>query len=104
MTASDSAVWRQRTFGNEFLVNEAIDDAGRSKGLAPEDLPDEHSDVLFETIRRFKGLERDVIVLVELSPDIERLDQVLYAGMTRATSHLTVIAPTSLVERLRGVA
>ena len=43
VTASESLVWRQRTFGNEVLVNEAIDDDGRSKGLAPEDLPDENS-------------------------------------------------------------
>ena len=100
VTATESLVWRQRRFGNEVLVNEAIDDAGRSKGLAPEDLPDDPDDVLFETIRRFKGLERDVVVLVELSPDAQRLDQVLYTGLTRATTHLTVIAPPALVERL----
>ncbi len=99
--ATDSEVWKQRTFGNEYLVNEAIDDAGYSKGLAAEDLPEEHSDILFESIRRFKGLEREVIVLVELSPDIDRLDQVLYTGLTRATTHLTVIAPSALVERIR---
>jgi len=102
VTASESAVWRQRTFGNEVLVNEAIDDAGRSRGLAPEDLPDDPDDVLFETIRRFKGLERDVVVLVELSPDTRRLDQLLYTGLTRATTQLTVIAPPALADRLRG--
>ncbi len=99
--ATDSDVWKQRTFGNEYLVNEAIDHAGYSKGLAAEDLPEEHADILFESIRRFKGLEREVIVLVELSPDIDRLDQVLYTGLTRATTHLTVIAPPALVERLQ---
>jgi hypothetical protein len=102
VTASKSAVWAKRTFGNEVLVNEAIDDAGDSPGFAPEDLPAEPDEVLFETIRRFKGLERDVIILVELSADIGRLEQVLYTGLTRATTHLTVIAPTDLVERLRG--
>ncbi len=100
VTASESTVWRQRTFGNEVLVNEAIDDAGHSKGLAPEDLPGDPDDVLFETIRRFKGLERDVVILVELSPDARRLDQVLYTGLTRATTHLTVIAPAELVAKL----
>ena len=100
VTASESAVWRERTFGNQVLVNEAIDDAGHSRGLAPEDLPDEPDEVLFETIRRFKGLERDVVVLVELSADLPRLDQVLYTGLTRATTHLTVIAPPELAARL----
>ena len=100
--ASESEVWKQRTFGNEYLVNEAIDDAGYSKGLAAEDLPEEHSDILFESIRRFKGLEREVIVLVELSTDIDRLDQVLYTGLTRATTHLTVIAPPALANRINA--
>ena len=60
------------------------------------------AEVLFETIRRFKGLERDVVVLVELSPDARRLEQLLYTGLTRATTHLTVIAPPALVGRLHG--
>nr|MBA3236366.1 ATP-binding domain-containing protein [Chloroflexota bacterium] len=101
VNAEKSGVWHQRTFGNEVLVNEAIDDKGRSKGLAAEDLPEDPDDVHFETIRRFKGLERDVVVLVELTPDLDRLDQVLYTGLTRATSHLTVIVPQALVSRVR---
>ena len=80
VTATESSVWRQRTFGNEVLVNAAIDDAGRSKGFAPEALPDEPDEVLFETIRRFKGLERDVIVLVELSPEIGALTKCCTPG------------------------
>ena len=55
-------------------------------------MPDEPSDcVVFETVRRFKGLERPVVVLVEL----------LYVGLTRATTQLVVIAPPELVGRLR---
>jgi hypothetical protein len=33
--------------------------------------------VLFESIRRFKGLERDVIILVELPESGERPDELL---------------------------
>jgi hypothetical protein len=100
-SAPDSEVWRQRRFGNTVLWNEAFDDEGRSKGLPPERVPEEPDDcVLFETIRRFKGLEREVIVLCELPEEAGRLDELLYVGLTRATTHLVVIAPPALVERL----
>ena len=89
-------------FGNATLWNEALDDEGRSKGLAPELVPDEPPDVvLFESIRRFKGLEREVIVLCELPEDIGRLDELLYVGLTRATTHVVAVAPEGLAERLR---
>ena len=66
-------------------------------------MPDEPGDVvLFETIRRFKGLEREVIVLCELPEDASRLDELLYVGLTRATTHVVVIAPPALAQRLRG--
>jgi hypothetical protein len=97
-----SAVWRQRTFGNEVLANPSVDDAGHHLGLAAGDTPDLPSDALLcESIRRFKGLERPVIVLVELKPDNDRLDQHLYVGASRARQHLVVIAPPAIVERLR---
>lgn len=57
-----------RRFGNVVLANEAIHDDGTSRGLPHEDVPDEPDDcVVFESIRRYKGLEREVVVLVELS-------------------------------------
>ena len=79
----------------------------RSLGLPAEEVPDEPPDagiVLFETIRRFKGLERPVVVLCELPETGERLDQLLYTALTRATAHLVVIAPPALAARLRETA
>jgi superfamily I DNA/RNA helicase len=100
---STSAVWKQRTYGNEVLWNGSYDDAGRSLGLAPELQPEQPSDVvLFDSIRRFKGLEREVVILVELAADDPRLDQLLYVGMTRALNHLVVIAPEAVLRRIRG--
>ncbi len=100
-SAADSAVWRARTFGNQVLWNGAIDDAGRSLRLPADEVPDEPGDVVrFETIRRFKGLEREVVVLCELPDTGERLDQLLYVGLTRATTQLVVIAPRKLAGRL----
>lgn len=90
-----AAIW------NEYLVNEALEDDGTSKGLASDQLPDEPDEVLFESIRRFKGLEREVIILVELPESGERLDELLYVGMTRATTELVVITPPGLAGRFR---
>ena len=102
-TPTRSAVWAQRKFGNVMLWNEAFDETGRSKGLPPEEVPDEPADVvLFETIRRFKGLEREVVVLCELPENASRLDELLYVGLTRATTHVVVIAPPALAQRLRS--
>jgi hypothetical protein len=100
VTPTASGAWRRRRFGNAVLCNEALHDDGRSKGLAPEDVPDEPDEVLFETIRRFKGMERDVVILVELPVQGDRLDELLYVGLTRATTELVVIAPAELARRL----
>jgi hypothetical protein len=97
----DSAVWRQRRFGNEVLWNGGYDDAGHSLGLAADLVPEVPPDaILFDSIRRFKGLERPVVVLVELRPDDPRLDRLLYIGASRARQHLVVIAPPAVLERL----
>jgi len=97
-----SAVWRQRQFGNEVLENPAVDHAGRHLGAAAHETPELPSDaILCETIRRFKGLERPVIVLVELDPDDPWLTRRLYVGASRAQQHLVVIAPDRVLERLR---
>lgn len=102
-SAPRSEVWRKRHFGNVELWNGAIDDAGVSLGLPAEAIPDAPPDagiVLFETVRRFKGLERPVIILCELPAEGVRLDQLLYTALTRATVHLVVIAPPALAQRL----
>ena len=100
-SAADSAVWRARSYGNQVLWNGAIDDAGRSLGLPADEVPDEPADVIrFETIRRFKGLEREVVILCELPDAGDRLDQLLYVGLTRATTQLVVIASAPLADRL----
>ncbi|MEP6638991.1 MAG: ATP-binding domain-containing protein, partial [Chloroflexota bacterium] len=88
-----SAVWKQRRYGNQVLWNGAFDDAGRPLGLAATDVPEPPPDVILcESIRRFKGLERPVIVLLELPrDDPDRLDRLLYIGMSRARQHLVLI-------------
>lgn len=95
-SAARSDVWKTPRYGNVVLGNEALNDDGTSRGLAPDAVPDEPSDtVLVETIRRFKGLERPVVVLVELPTEFARLDALLYVALTRATTQLVVIAHRS---------
>jgi len=67
-----------------------------------EDQTAEPSKVLLESIRRFKGLERPVVVLTaidELSADDETA--LLYVGLSRARVHLVVIATGVTISRLR---
>ena len=98
-----SATWRQRRFkGDLVLWNGGVDDEGRSRGLSAEQVQDQPpGTILCESIYRFKGLERDVVVLVEIRPDDERLQRLMYVGATRAKHHLVVIAPKALAASLR---
>jgi superfamily I DNA/RNA helicase len=102
---NESAVWGVpgRQFGNEILGNGAVDDAGQNLGLASHLVPRLPDDVILcDTIRRFKGLERPVIVLVELpEDDAAKLDRLLYVGASRARQHLVVIGSAVVLDRLR---
>jgi hypothetical protein len=98
----DSAVWRQRRFGNEVLWNGQVDEAGHPLGLSAGDVPAQPSDsILCDSIRRFKGLERPVVILAELRPDHALLERLLYIGASRATQHLVVVAPVAVLDRMR---
>ncbi len=101
----ESVVWAVpgHRFGNEVLGNAAVDDAGHNLGLAAHLVPQLPADVILcETIRRFKGLERPVIVLVELpEEDATKLDRLLYVGASRARQHLVVIGSPAVLGRLR---
>ena len=108
LSTERSEVWRKRRFGDLELVNAALEDDGRRTSDPLERIPEDPGDMpLFDSIRRFKGLEAPVVVLVEL-PEISsagewpaRLDELLYVALTRATSSLTVVAPPGLAARLR---
>lgn len=99
---SESEVWRQGRFGDQVLWNGNYDAEGRSLGLSADQVVEQPTDtILFDTIRRFKGLEREIVVLVELRAEDPRLERLLYVGISRARHHLVVIAPPAVAERLR---
>jgi len=99
-----SAVWKQRRYGNQVLWNGAVGDDGRPLGLPAGDVPEPPPDVILcESIRRFKGLERPVIVLLEIPrDDPDRLDRLMYIGASRARQHLVIITPVAVLRRLEG--
>jgi len=100
---ANSDVWHQRTFGNESLWNGHVDEAGNPLGIPVEQVPDVPSDaILMDSIRRFKGLERPVIVLVELDEQDEHARQLLYVGISRARQHVVVVATPELATTLRA--
>ena len=64
----------------------------------------EPSKVLLETVRRFKGLERPVIVLTGID-DLPATEEtaLLYCGLSRARVHLVIVATEATMERVGGV-
>ncbi len=60
----------------------------------------ESDKVIFDSIRRFKGLERPVIILVELEDVLDKED-LLYVGITRANTDLVVVANEEVIEFLQ---
>jgi superfamily I DNA/RNA helicase len=59
--------------------------------------------VVFETVHRFKGLERQVVILTEMDSYVERKrNDLLYVGLTRARLHLVIIGVQSTARAIRG--
>ena len=97
-----SDAWRQRRFGSETLWNGQVDHDGRPNGLAAELVPPQPDDaILCDSIRRFKGLERPVVILTELRADDERLRRLLYVGMSRTLQHLVLLVSPEVAQAMR---
>jgi hypothetical protein len=81
----------------------ALAPEGRIGGRAVTRDPLERSErVLVESIPRFKGLERRVVVLAGLRPPRHgTLERLLYVGASRARAHLVVVADPATLARLR---
>lgn len=85
----------------------AIPDLVEGGRVGAFEVTDSHADagdkVLVESVTRFKGLERDVVVLVRLDP-VHYCEYVpmLYVGASRARAHLVVIGSEAVLARFRG--
>ena len=58
----------------------------------------DEGEIACETVHRAKGLEADHVVLVTLDEDVS--DTLLYIGVSRAVTELTVVSPSMVGERL----
>ncbi|MBI4613293.1 MAG: ATP-binding domain-containing protein [Planctomycetes bacterium] len=82
-----SALGRGGKIGTISVTNDPIAEPGK---------------VLLDTIHRFKGLERPVVVLAELEPLAGRdATELVYVGTTRARVHLVLVALAETLDRLQ---
>ncbi len=78
-----SELWRRRQIGS-FRLSDRVE-------------PDT---VLWSSVQAFKGLERPVVILAELSDEAD-VEGYLYAGGSRARHHLIVLASDAISRELR---
>jgi hypothetical protein len=64
---------------------------------------DEHSDdkVVVDTIRRFKGLESPVVIII-VTPELIADEELLYVALSRARSQLIILGNESVLNRLKN--
>jgi hypothetical protein len=63
----------------------------------------EKGKVVFDSIRRFKGLEKPIVILVELEDALDS-QEILYVGLSRAQAYLVVIGSERVLGAMRGSA
>ena len=80
---------------------------GEAKRLGAFRLTSDHDGppdaVLIETIQRFKGLERSVVILIDLDKALDD-KELLYVGLSRARLLLFLVGARPIVEKLGPVA
>jgi len=106
-------LFRERTFRGARaryyrLGNPHLDADGRRLLVPAEELPAPDDAVVhFDSVRRMKGLERGAVILVDVpdpGPPGSPERRLLYAGVTRATTWLCVIATPARIAALKAIA
>jgi superfamily I DNA/RNA helicase len=69
-----------------------------------EQLPLSPGEVFVTTVRKFKGLERPVIVLAEIDSrmDTGQIEEIMYVGTSRAKTHLILLVSESIGEAVKS--
>lgn len=90
-SVKNSQVWREMRRDSEFpLWNDSFNEFGEHTGKAADELQEIPSDIyLFESIRRFKGLESPYIIVLDLPGKNSAVHR--YVAGTRATAGLTIV-------------
>lgn len=61
-----------------------------------------HDEVLCESVWRFKGLERPVVILIDFAGAMKRDETIFYIAATRARDHLIIIENSEMIQSLAG--
>lgn len=66
---------------------------------------DHKNKITFDSIKRFKGLEKPIIILINLEEDLndEKKIRDIYSGLSRARGHLIIISNQKSIEFLKGL-
>ncbi len=89
--------------GAQSTILKDIEKIGRFDLMPYEDA--DATDISWSTIRKFKGLESSVVILIELDQDVinrQRLRELLYVGVTRARDHLVLIGDKETLNLLQS--
>jgi hypothetical protein len=90
---SDNKIIEQLNHDNKFrLARQQVTNAEER----------EHDKVVLDTVRRFKGLESPIVILI-LSADLMSSDELIYTAITRAQSHLEIIGPSYSIRKFSNV-
>jgi hypothetical protein len=104
----DNELFANRQIAKYLLGNPHLDLRGiRIPKPIGELPPRDPEQVIFDSAKRFKGLEAGAVVLVDVpdpgEPGSEER-RVLYAGVTRATTYLSIIATADVIAKLKQIA
>lgn len=107
-TTADNELFTNRQIAKYLLGNPHLDQRGvRIPKPIGELPPRDPQQVIFDSAKRFKGLESGAVILVDVpdpgEPGSEER-RVLYAGVTRATTYLSIIATGEVIEKLQQIA
>jgi hypothetical protein len=107
-TTEGNELFTNRQIAKYFLGNPHLDQHGIRIPKPIGELPlRDPEQVIFDSAKRFKGLEAGAVILVDV-PDPGELGseerRVLYAGVTRATTYLSIIATGEVIEKLKQIA
>ena len=61
---------------------------------------EKHNEVLCESVWRFKGLERPVVILIDFSDAMKRDETIFYIAVTRARDHLIIIESSKTIKSI----
>ena len=107
-TTEGNELFTNRQIAKYFLGNPHLDMQGfRIPKPIGELPPRDPEQVIFDSAKRFKGLEAGAVVLVDVPDPGEpgsKERRVLYAGVTRATTYLSIIATADVIAKLKQIA